>query len=184
MCAYAQKMVGLFAFGASVVFGVSSSHSQTMEERLTTVETKTSFYSTSRSKVTLKYRQGHAMAKCSNGQMTIAINPKVVVGGTLYSWPSVLVRFRDFPGPDREVVMTYASSSKLADRCTSTVTVPGTDTAKTLKSYCALNVAPADKINFSFQLNNSSQDPPDACELVASIDFDIKLISVGVREPD
>jgi hypothetical protein len=153
---------------------------QTMEQRLRAIEAKTGFYTASTRKIPAKYRKGQSNPPCSNKRAMAQINPKLALGGDLYLWPTLTVRLAGFPGPDRILKLSIVSTAQKS--CDVVVEVASANAQLPLKSYCKLDVAPAEKITFTFELGNDS-GPVDACEYISSVDLSVKLLSIGVSEP-
>lgn len=169
---------------ACAIAGQAGAAQRDMEQRLQAVEAKTSFYTPSSKKVVLQFRKGQPIAKCNGKRLTIPVDAQLAMGGLLYSWPSLTVRFKGFPGPARSAKVQFFVSSKPTNLCETMVNVGGGNATLALKLFCGFEAAPGDKINFAFDLYSDADPAPSACDSIVGVDFSIKTLSIGIREPD
>jgi hypothetical protein len=160
----------------------SAKKALTTEQRLQAVEAKTDFYVKTIKTLSQSYKKGRAGSQwqCTATKMTLTVNPKITLAGTSYVWATAAVKLAGSLGPGSTAQFSFWTTGKPLKTCDLYSDVK--TTTATYKKYCALEVEAKDKFQFVFDLSDGG-GTLRACDHVASVDLELKLVNVGIEEP-
>lgn len=156
----------------------------TTEQRLKAVEDKTSYYVKTTNKLAMTFKKGRAGSapwQCVNNDMILVTDPKIRMAGTSYSWTTATIKFSAV-GTDPEIRFSVGINGSSAETCV--VGGPIKSATGTYKKFCQVEVEARDKFQFIIHVSNGPDGDLRACDHVASADVELKLVNVGIEEPE
>lgn len=179
-----RLLARLFVAAAFVVVGAPIASAQTVADRLRALEAKTGFYTTSTKRLLLNYRKGEPTGTCISKKLVFIIDPALSMAGTSYIWLQTIFKYQRVPGSQRVFAVEWSSEGGSNVCSVSGDPLSEPSGTITLKRYCALDVQPGDKIHVTVSLSNEEDGELDACQYTATARLQLKLVNVGIHEPD